>query len=341
MKAIITREAGGPEVLEIQEVPTPKAAPGEVLIRAHASAINGADLLQRAGQYSPPEGASEIIGLEAAGEVAEVGEGVTSFKKGDRVMTLVDGGGYAEFVSAPQGQVMALPDSLDFEEGAAIPEVWLTAFLELVWLGKLQKGEDLLIHAGASGVGTAGIQIAKALGANVIVTAGSEEKLQFCKELGADVCINYNTQCFREVIQQTTGGKKFASGIPLIGNTQQWGVDVILDLVGPVHFPKNLDVLNLEGRLLLVGTGSGVKAEIDNIGKIIGKRLSIIGSTLRARPKPQKAQLVKDFSDFALGKFADGSFKPVIDRSFPLAEARQAHEFMESKKNKGKIILKM
>jgi len=257
------------------------------------------------------------------------------------VMTLLDGGGYAEYVSAPQGQVMPLPDNLDFEAGAAIPEVWLTAYLELVWLGKLQKGEDLLIHAGASGVGTAAIQVAKALGANVIVTAGSDEKLEFCKELGADVGINYNTQCFREVIQQTSHDKKFATGLPLIGSTQKWGVDVILDLVGAVHFPKNLDVLNLEGRLLLVGLGGGAKTEIDSLGKIIGKRLSIIGSTMRARAKPQKAQLVKDFSAFALAKFADGSFKPVIDKMYPLAEAKQAHEFVESKKNKGKVILTM
>eukprot|EP00884_Botryococcus_braunii_P019452 jgi/Botrbrau1/6190/Bobra.0344s0030.1 len=334
MKGIVCEGAGGPEVLHYKTVDPPKLQPGTVLINVRATALNGADQLQMKGFYPQPPGASDLLGLEVSGVVSEGGGPLAN----SRVIALIGGGGYAEQALAPVGQVLPLPGNLTFEEGAAIPEVWVTAFLELVMLAGLKRGDNLLIHAGASGVGTAAIQIAKDIGARVFVTAGSQQKLDLCKELGADVLINYREQDFLELIREQTQGPELIA-VPG-GPMEAPGVNVILDLVGAAHFAKNLDALTVEGRLLLVGHPSGAKAEID-LTKVMSKRLKILGSTLRARPPEAKAQIVSAFGEYALPKFRSGQFRPVVDSVFPLAEARQAHERMAAHKNKGKIVLKV
>lgn len=336
MKGISIAKAGGAENLKYGDVPLPKIHDGQVMIEVYATALNGADLLQRAGNYPHPPGASEILGLEVAGIITEVGKGVTQYKKGDRVMALLDGGGYAQYAVAPEGFVMPLPKNLSFAEGAGIPEVFLTAYLELVMLGGLSKGQQVLIHAGASGVGTAAIQVAKQIGTKIFTTAGSQDKLDFAKELGADVLINYRDQDFAEVIKKETQGPELKA-VPG-GPKPAPGVNVILDLVGASHFAGNIECLTIEGRLLLVGMPSGMKAEI-NLALVLSKRLQIIGSTMRARPKAYKEKIVAEFTKFAGDKFATGEMKPIIDKQFKLSEAREAHEYMEAKKNKGKIVL--
>ncbi|KAL3144502.1 hypothetical protein ABBQ32_004239 [Trebouxia sp. C0010 RCD-2024] len=336
MKGISVVAAGGPERLKYGDVNMPELTEGQVLIKVYATALNGADLLQRAGNYPCPPGASEILGLEAAGIVSEVGKGVTKFKQGDKVCALLDGGGYAEYAVAPEGFIMPMPKNLSFAQAAGIPEVFLTAYLELVMLGGLCKGQSVLIHAGASGVGTAAIQIAKQIDAHIFTTAGSQDKLDLARELGANRLINYKEENFVEVVQKETQGPEIKA-IPG-GPKPAPGVNVILDLVGASHFAGNLECLTLEGRLLLVGLPSGSKAEI-NLALMLGKRLQVIGSTMRARPRAYKENIVAEFSRFAGNKFETGELKPIIDTTFKLSEAKEAHEYMEAKKNKGKIVL--
>lgn len=336
MKGISIAKAGGPENLKYQDVDMPKLTDGQVLIEVYATALNGADLLQRTGNYPCPPGASELLGLEVAGIVSEVGKGVSKFNKGDKVCALLDGGGYAEYAVAPEGFIMPLPKNLSFAEAAGIPEVFLTAYLELVMLGGLSKGQSVLIHAGASGVGTAAIQIAKQIGVKIFTTAGSQEKLDFARELGADTLINYKEENFVEVVQKQTQGPEIKA-IPG-GPKPAPGVNVILDLVGASHFGGNLESLTVEGKLLLVGLPSGSKAEI-NLALMLGKRLQVIGSTMRARPKQYKEKIVREFSEFAGSKFETGELKPIIDKTFKLSQAMEAHQYMEAKKNKGKIVL--
>lgn len=336
MKGIALIKAGGPENLKYDDVSMPELADGQVMIEVYASALNGADLLQRAGNYPQPPGASEILGLEVAGVIHDVGTGVTKYKKGDKVMALLDGGGYAQYAAAPEGFVMPLPKNLSFAEAAGIPEVFLTAYLELVMLGGLSKGQSVLIHAGASGVGTAAIQVAKQIGTKIFTTAGSKEKLDFAKELGADVLINYREQDFAEVVKKETAGPELKA-VPG-GPKPAPGVNVILDLVGASHFPANLQSLTIEGKLLLVGLPSGSKSQID-LAVCLGKRLQIIGSTMRARPRQFKEKIVAEFTAFAGDKFETGEMKPIIDKQFKLSECKEAHEYMEAKKNKGKIVL--
>jgi tumor protein p53-inducible protein 3 len=326
MKAIIVKEPGGPEVLEWLDTPDPKLQPDELLVRVQATAINRADLLQRRGLYPPPPGASPILGMEMAGEVLEVGAACGSnWQPGQRVMALLAGGGYAEKVTVPAVHAMPLPDNLSFEEGAAIPEAFLTAYLNLFGLGELKEGQTVLIHAGGSGVGTAAIQLAREAGATVLVTAGSAEKLERCRQLGATGLINYKQEAFAVKVKELTGGQ---------------GVNLILDFIGADYFDGNLASLALYGRLVLIGQLSGSKVQLD-LGQIMRRRLHITGTTLRARSLEEKATLVRQLSDFALPRFADRRLRPVIDSVFPISQASEAHYYMDSNQNFGKIILKV
>ncbi len=325
MKAIIITEPGGPEVLDWQETADPIVAPTELLVRVHTSGVNRADLLQRRGLYPPPPGASPILGMEMAGEITAVGsECGPGWEPGQRVMALLGGGGYAEQVAVPAVLAMPVPPNLSFEEAGAIPEAFLTAYLNLFRLGNLQPGETVLIHAGGSGVGTAAIQLAREAGAQVMVTAGSDEKLARCQELGATGLINYKHGSFAAKIKELTGGQ---------------GVNLILDFIGADYFEANIASLALGGRLVLIGQLSGGKTEID-LGQIMRRRLHVTGTTLRARSLEDKADLTRGLSELALSRFGDGRLKPVVDRVFPMAEAAQAHRYMETNANFGKIMLR-
>ena len=322
MKAIVFDQPGGPEVLRWGDAPDPQPAEGELLVRVHATSANRADTLQRRGNYPPPEGASPILGLELAGEVVE---GVGEWQPGDRVMAVVAGGGYAELAAVPAGMAIRIPERLSFEQAAAIPEAFLTAFLNLFTLGQLKGGERVLIHAGASGVGTAAIQLARTAGAHVLTTAGSDEKLMRCRELGAQETINYKRESFRERVAEATGGR---------------GVDLILDFVGAPYWDDNLASLALDGRLALIGFLGGSRAQLD-LGPILGKRLHVFGTTLRRTPMPQKVALTDAFAAFALARFDNGELQPVIDSTLPLEEAAEAHRLMESNSTTGKIVLRI
>lgn len=322
MRAILFDQPGGSEVLYLGEAPAPEPAADELLVRVRATAVNRADTLQRRGGYPPPPGASPILGLELAGEVVQpAGE----WQVGDRIMAVVTGGGYAELAAVPAGMAMRIPERFSFEQAAAIPEVFLTAYLNLFSLGELQAGETVLIHAGASGVGTAAIQLARAAGARVIVTAGSDAKLARCIELGAEVAINYRTTPFGEAVRAATDGR---------------GADVVLDFVGAKYWAENMTALALGGRLLLIGFLSGSRGELD-LGAIMGKSLTVRGTTLRRTPLPRKIALTAAFAAFALPRFASGELRPIVEQVYPLAEAAAAHQAMESNSNIGKLVLSM
>lgn len=322
MKAIVITQPGDPDVLRYDEAPDPRPDPGELLVRVRATAVNRADLLQRRGAYPPPPGASPILGLELAGEVVS---GADAWQPGDRVMAVVTGGGYAELAAVPSGMAIRIPDRLSFEEAAAIPEAFLTAFLNLFTLGRLQAGEAVLIHAGASGVGTAAIQLARAAGARVLTTAGSDEKLARCRELGAEVTINYKRESFADRVREATDGQ---------------GVALVLDFVGAPYWEGNLAALALGGRLMLIGFLGGSRGQLD-IGPILGKGLTVAGTTLRRTPLPQKTALTQSFAEFALPRFERGELRPVIDSVYPLAQAAEAHRAMEANANAGKIVLRV
>src|SRR6266498_3508222 len=306
MKAILFDQPGDPDVLRYGDAPDPQPGADELLVRVHATAVNRADLLQRRGGYAPPPGASPILGLELAGEVVQpVGE----WRTGDRVMAVVTGGGYAEVAAVPAGLAMRIPERFSYQEAAAIPEAFLTAYLNLFTLGRLQPGEVALIHAGASGVGTAAIQLAHAAGARAIVTAGSDEKLALCRELGAELAINYRSESFADRVQAATGGR---------------GADVVLDFIGAPYWDSNMAALALGGRLMLIGFLGDSRGQLD-LGTIMGKSLTIAGTTLRRTPLPQKRALTQAFAEFALPRFARGELRPVTDRVMPLAQAAEAH----------------
>ena len=325
MKAIVIREPGGPDVLELRDVPRPALKAGEIRVRMRATALNGADLLQRRGLYPPPPGESEILGMEVAGEVAELGPDVSSsgVKLGDRVMALLPGGGYAEEVALPAGMAIPIPRGLDFVQAAAIPEVFITAYLELFLLGELKAGEWLLVHAGASGVGTAAIQLAREAQARVIATAGSAAKTEACLKLGAAAAIDYKREDFAARVLELTS---------------KHGADCILDLVGAAHWAKNIQALAIGGRLLLVGLGGGAKVEVD-LRALLAKRARVIASTLRSRPLAEKLELTRKFREAVVPLFESGRVKPIVDRVFPLAQAADAHRYHETQANVGKIVL--
>lgn len=326
LKAVVMKGTGGPEILKIEEVETPRIQTNEVLIRTHATALNRADLLQRRGFYPPPEGASDILGLEAAGEVVEVGEAVTTVKKGERVCALLPGGGYAQYVAVPADMLIPIPDSLSYEQAAAIPEVFLTAYLNLFQLGQLHENDTVLVHAGASGVGTAAIQLIVAAGAKAYTTAGSDKKIAFTQELGAVAGWNYNNGSFLDWIKEKTNGQ---------------GVNLILDFVGAPYFEDNLQSLAIDGKLIVIGTMGGIHVSNVNLGFILKNRLQIIGTALRTQPPEKKVELTEAFLDFAYERIKTGAIKPIVDRVFDWNDVSKAHEYMESNANIGKIILKV
>lgn len=324
MRAAVITAPGGPEAFAIEERPDPTPAPDEVLVAVHASALNRADLMQRRGGYAPPPGiAEDIPGLEMAGVIEDVGERVVGWQPGDRVMALLGGGGYASKVAVHERMLMAVPERLSLAEAASIPEVFLTAYDALFMQCELQQGEAVMIHAAGSGVGTAGVQLAKAVGCRTFGTAGSAEKLAAARELGLDVGINYREQDFAEVVAEATGGR---------------GVDVVLDVIGAPYWERNLRSLAMLGRMVMVGTMGGGTVEF-NIGLLMGKRLRVHGTLLRARPLEQKATLTRTFVHRVLPFFESGAIRPIIDRVFPLDEVSDAHRYMEANANFGKIVL--
>ncbi|MCL6517527.1 NAD(P)H-quinone oxidoreductase [Alicyclobacillus sp.] len=326
MRAVCMKEFGGPEVLYLGEAPDPKPGPGELLVRVRATALNRADLLQRRGLYPPPPGASEVLGLEMAGEVAAVAPGVQGWREGDRVCALLPGGGYAEYAVIPAGMAMRLPDGMTFEQGAAIPEVFLTAYLNLFWLGRMQAGDRVLVHAGGSGVGTAAIQIVREAGSVGWTTAGSKEKLERCLALGARAGWNYHDGPFDGWIREQTDGR---------------GVDIILDFIGAPYFAANIRSLAVDGRLILVGTMGGAKVDGVDLGVLLGRRLQVIGTALRSRSVVEKMRLTQEFWTWACARFADGRLVTVIDSVLDWRDVADAHRYMEENRNFGKIVLRV
>jgi putative PIG3 family NAD(P)H quinone oxidoreductase len=323
MTAIEIREPGGPEALVAGTRPVPQPGEGEVLIKVAAAGVNRPDCLQRQGSYPPPPGASDIPGLEVAGEVIALGKGVDTLKLGDQVCALVTGGGYAEYCAAPAAQCLPIPKGYSMAQAAALPETFFTVWVNVFVRSALKPGESLLVHGGTSGIGTTAIQLAKALGSRVFATAGSAEKVKACEDLGAARGINYRDEDFVEVVKGETGGK---------------GVDVILDMVGGDYIPRDIKALAEDGRLSFIAFLGGPKAEV-NFAAVMMKRLTITGSTLRARPVAVKAALAAELREKVWPLLEAGKIAPVMAASFPLAEADKAHALMESSGHIGKIVL--
>ena len=323
MRAVVAQGTGGPEVLSVSDVPDPVVGAGEVLLEVVAAGLNRADLLQRRGFYPPPPGASEIIGMECSGRVLALGEGVTGLETGQEVCALLAGGGYAEKVAVPAGQVMPVPAGVDLLTAAALPEVAATVWSNVFMVAGLRPDETLLVHGGAGGIGTFAIQLAHALGARVATTGGTAEKLAFCRSLGADITIDYREQDFVEVVREATGGH---------------GADVVLDNMGAKYLSRNVDVLALEGRLVVIGMQGGSKAELD-INALLRKRGAVIATSLRSRPVEGKSAICAGVVEHVWPLVADGSVRPVVHTTMPLEEAVAAHELMESGAHTGKILL--
>ena len=323
MRAIICTEPGGPEHLKWQEVTTPTPGPGEVLIEVAATAVNRADILQRQGNYAPPPGASQILGLECAGVISELGPGVTTVEIGQEVTALLAGGGYAEQVAVPVGQLMSVPSGLDLITAACLPEVACTVWSNIVMTAHLAEGEWLLIHGGGSGIGTMAIQVARALGARVAVTAGSKAKLAICEQLGAEIMINYQDQDFVEVMNDVTGGR---------------GVDVILDNMGAAYLERNVLALARNGRLAIIGMQGGIKAEL-NINTLLRKNGTVHAASLRGRPESEKSAICQQVERNIWPWVHAGLVTPVIGATLPLQEAAAAHQLLESGEVTGKIVL--
>jgi putative PIG3 family NAD(P)H quinone oxidoreductase len=317
---------GGPEVLKPGEAEAPVAGPGRVLIRVHATSVNRPDVVQRQGHYPPPPGESSVLGLEAAGTVESVGAEVAGFTRGERVVALLGGGGYAELAAAHAGHVMRMPANLSFEQAACICETYLTAYMNLFLYARLAAGETVLVHGGSGGVGTAAIQIVKALApsARVLATA-SAAKAERVAALGADSVIDYKKEDFADAVLRHTGNR---------------GVDVILDHLGGPYLAQNVRALAVGGRLALIGVMGGRKAELD-LGRVLASRLSILGSTLRPRPVAEKAAIIRGFERDVLPHFASGRIAPLIDRVYPLSEAAEAHRAMEAGAHFGKLVLRV
>ncbi|MFI0424300.1 NAD(P)H-quinone oxidoreductase [Spongiactinospora sp. 9N601] len=316
MRAIVISRPGGPDVLSWEEVPDPRPGPGEVLVEVAASAVNRADLLQRKGFYDPPPGASPYPGLECSGIVAEVGPGVEGYAPGDEVCALLAGGGYAERVAVPWQQLMPVPEGVSLTDAAALPEVACTVWSNVFMTARLRRGETLLVHGGASGIGTLAVQLAKAYGSRVVVTAGSAEKLARCRELGADDGVNYRTDDF---------AKAFTA-------------DVILDIIGGKYLKDNVRALNTGGRIVVIGLQGGTKGELD-LGALLAKRGSVHATTLRSRPVDEKGAIVRSVVDNVWPLISAGAVRPVVDITVPLADAARAHEALEEGSHFGKILL--
>ena len=325
MRAIVITEPGGPEVLQLREVPDAVAGPGEVLVRVRATAVNRADLLQRTGNYSPPPGASPYPGLECSGTIEALGEGVTGWTVGDEVCALLAGGGYAELVAVPVGQLLPVPAGLTLLEAAALPEVVCTVWSNVFLTAALQPGETLLVHGGSSGIGTIAIQLASAVGATVAVTAGSADKLERCRALGASVLVNYKENDFVEAVRTATGGR---------------GPDVILDNMGASYLARNVEVLAVNGRLVVIGLQGGARAELD-IGALLRKRAAVIATSLRARPLAEKAAIVAAVREHVWPLLESGAVRPVVHATMPLSDIAEAHEVLSRSQHIGKVLIEV
>lgn len=323
MRAIVITKPGPPDVLELRDVPDPTAGPGEVLVRVAAAGVNRADVMQRLGHYPPPPGTPEYPGLECSGTVVGLGEGVSGWAVGDQVCALLSGGGYAELVAVPAGQLLPVPRGVSLVEAAALPEVACTVWSNVFMTAALRPGEVLLVHGGSSGIGTMAIQLAVAAGARVAVTAGSAEKLKRCRELGADILVNYKEQDFVQVVRDATGGH---------------GADVVLDTIGAKYLARNLDVLAANGRQVTIGLQGGARAELD-LGLLLRKRAAVIATSLRARPAAEKATIVAAVREHVWPLVEDGAVRPVVHATMPLAEAGAAHALLESSAHVGKVLL--
>jgi putative PIG3 family NAD(P)H quinone oxidoreductase len=326
MRAVTIHEPGGPEVLGWEEIPDPRCGPGEVLVDVAAAAVNRADLLQRQGHYPPPPGASEILGLECSGVISEVGEGVTGWSVADEVCALLSGGGYAQRVAVPAGQLLPKPAGVELATAAALPEVTCTVWSNVFMLAGLRAGEVFLVHGGGSGIGTMAIQLAVRAGARVATTAGSAEKLAFCQELGAEILVNYRDEDFLDVVQEATGGH---------------GADVILDIMGAKYLARNVDVLATGGRLVSIGMQGGTRAELD-LAKLMRKRASIAATTLRSRPATGpggKAEIVAAVRHDVWPDVERGVVRPIVDRRLPMSRAGEAHALLEAGDHIGKVLL--
>ena len=323
MKAVEIAAPGPAEVLRLADRPVPLPGPGEVLVRVAAAGVNRADIMQRQGSYPPPPGASDIAGLELSGAVATVGADVTNPSAGDEVCALVAGGGYAEYCLVPAPQCLPVPPGVTLRDAAALPEAYCTVWTNVFERGRLAAGETLLVQGGSSGVGTAAIQLARALGARVLATAGSAAKCAACETLGAERAVNYREADFVAAVREATGGR---------------GADVILDLVGGPYLQRNLDCLAVEGRLVLIAVMGGIRGEV-NLAALMSRRQTLTGSTLRSRPVAAKAAICDALRARVWPRFAGGTLRPVIHAAYPLAEAAAAHRVMESSAHVGKLLL--
>ncbi|MPR34637.1 NAD(P)H-quinone oxidoreductase [Salmonirosea aquatica] len=324
MLAIQIKQPGSADELILAPFPTPKPEADEIRVRVHATALNRADIMQREGKYPPPEGASLIMGLEIAGEVESVGDNVTRWEIGDKVFGLLPGGGYAEFAVMHQDMAMPVPNEWEFTDAAAVPEVFLTAFQAMHWVGQLKAGETVLLHAGASGVGTAAIQLAQLMGAEVIVTASSG-KHELCLELGAKHAIDYRKGPFLEELKELTHGK---------------GVNLIVDPIGGDYFDQNIQALQRDGRLVMLAVMAGGKTSA-NIGPIVFKRLQILGTTLRSRSREYQIELTRGFMDFAYEALVNKTIRPIVDEVFSWHDVAKAHRYMEANLSAGKVVLQI
>jgi putative PIG3 family NAD(P)H quinone oxidoreductase len=323
MKIITIATPGGPEVLQIAEAPDPVPAAGEVVLDVAATAVNRADLLQRQGFYNPPPGAVAWPGLEASGTISAVGAGVTGWSVGTQACALLSGGGYAEKVAVPAGQLLPIPRGLNVVDAAALPEAACTVWNNVFMIAQLIAGETLLVHGGSSGIGTMAIQLARAYGARVAVTAGSAEKLERCRELGASILVNYRTQDFVDAVRQATDGR---------------GANVVLDNMGAKYLAKNVDALATGGRVVIIGLQGGTKAEL-NLGLMLGKRASLFTTALRARPVAEKSAIVASVREHVWPVIERGEVRPIVHARLPLAAAAEAHRILEASTHVGKVLL--
>ncbi|MBA2444576.1 MAG: NAD(P)H-quinone oxidoreductase [Nocardioidaceae bacterium] len=322
MRAVLCREAGGPEVLELAERPDPEPKTGEVVIEVAASAVNRADLMQREGRYPPPPGESDVLGLECSGTIVAVGDGVTRWQIGDEVCALLASGGYADKVAAPAGQVLPVPPGVSLVEAAALPEVTATVWSNVFMVAALQPDEVFLVHGAGGGIGTMAIQLAAALGARVACTVGSADKAEICRELGAELAINYREQDFVEEVRRLNGS----------------GADVILDNMGASYLARNVDALATEGRLVVIGLQGGAQGELD-LRNLLGKRGAVIATGLRSRPAAGKAAIMASVEANVWPLIAGGRVRPIVHTSYPLEDVRAAHELVESSAHIGKVLL--
>ena len=323
MRVVDITRTGPPEGLQAGSRAVPAPGAGEVLIQVAAAGVNRADTMQRKGNYPPPPGASDILGLEVSGTVAALGEGVSELSEGDEVCALLTGGGYAEYCLAPAPQCLPIPDGVSLADAAALPEAYATVWTNVIDRGRLQEGESLLVHGGSSGIGTVAIQLARLFGARIFATAGTPAKCATCVDLGAERAIDYRAEDFVTVLREATGGR---------------GVDVILDMVGGAYLQRNVASLALEGRLVIIALMDGAKAELD-LARLMSRRLTVTGSTLRARAVEEKAGILAALRDRVWPRFASGDLRPIVHATYPLADAAEAHRVMESSVHTGKLLL--